>query len=153
MSPVIRKRNNVKSRRWSKQSVSWWKIWSRTFVVRGRSEVANHFLLCNGATQVPRTVPAESRNAKEALPRNHWRGCQCWMRSESWPNLIEWYQRQTAMLFTASSRHKPEQTREGQKSATQQQRTKVLPSTTNFYLDQTCCRVWLELFFASENCN
>ena len=28
-------------------------------------------LLCNGATQVSRTLPAEKRNLKEALPRNH----------------------------------------------------------------------------------
>ena len=74
------------------------KIWSRTSVARGRREVTEQLLLCNGATQVSRTAPAERRNAKEALPRNHWHGCQCWLRSESWPNRtkrnqrkLQWY--------------------------------------------------------------
>ena len=47
------------------------KIRSWTSVARGRSEVTEQLLLCNGATQVPRAAPAERQNAKEGLPRNH----------------------------------------------------------------------------------
>ena len=88
-----------------------WKISSRTSVARWRGEIAKQLLLCNGATQVARTAPAERRNAEEALPRKHWHGCQCWIRSESWSSWTEWKQRVTAMVFTTSSRHKPEEVR------------------------------------------
>ena len=54
----------------SNNAIHRWKIWSRTSVARKQSEVAS-LLLCNGTTQVPRTTPAEERNAKTALPRNH----------------------------------------------------------------------------------
>ena len=53
-------------------AIKRWKIRSRTFVARGRSEITRQLLLCNGAIQVSRTTHAERWNAKEALPRNHW---------------------------------------------------------------------------------
>ena len=83
---------------------------------RGRSEVTTELLLCNGATQVLRTTPTERRGAKEAIPRNHRHRCRRWIRSESRSSWTEWNQRQTAMVFTTSSRHKPAQTRKSQKS-------------------------------------
>ena len=94
----------------------WWKIWSRTSVPRGRGEVTNQLPLCNGATQVLRTTPTERRGAKEALPKNRRHRCQRWIRSESRSTWTEWNQRQTAMVFTTSSRHKPAKTRKSQKS-------------------------------------
>ena len=62
------------------------------------------------------TTPTERRGAKEALPRNHRHRCQRWIRSESRSSWTEWNQRQTAMVFITSSRHKPAQTRKSQKS-------------------------------------
>ena len=88
-------------------AIQRWKIWSRTSVARGRSEVTEQILLCNGATQVPRTAPAERRNAKEALPWNHWHRCQCWIHSQSRSSWTEWNKRQTADVFTTSSCYKP----------------------------------------------
>ena len=78
-------RNNKQLRRWSNQHDSTVKGTKLSFVARGRSEVTEQLLLCNGTTQVPRTVPAERRNAKDARPGNHWHGRQRRLRSESWP--------------------------------------------------------------------
>ena len=105
-------------------TIQRWKIRSWTSLARGGSEVTEQLLLCNGATQVPKTAPAERRNAKKGLPGNHWHGRQRRLRSESWPNRTEWKQRQTAVVFTASSRHEYAQTWESQKSV---QHTKKVP--------------------------
>ena len=69
MSPDIQKKSNDQSRR-SKQRDSKVKVTKYDFCGERTKLVAKQ-LLCNGATQVSRTAPAERRNAKEALYRNH----------------------------------------------------------------------------------
>ena len=54
------------------------KIRSWTSAAGGRNEVAEQLLLCNGAAQVPRTMPTERRDDTKALSGNHWTDVNAW---------------------------------------------------------------------------